>query len=273
MFKKGKDYKIDQAKLPRSEYTKQKIADSNRDNINAKHSLGLIEGKTVRQWAEHYGVSTTCIYDRLNTHGNPHEQWSHPKKKIIEGKSVRQWADHYGVSKPTIHSRLRTQGHPHTPKKSFIKVKKYEGKTLGEWSEHYGVAESTIRKWIKKYGRPHRQAEVKPVDNFVIAEEKTYNFKASSRLKETTQYDDVYDGKTVREWAEHYNMLPSSLISRIYRYGSPHLPDRTIEGKTKQEWADHYGVGHDSIHRRILKHGHPHPRKTKKWVNKKYVDK
>ena len=92
-------------------------------------------------------------------------------------------------------------------------------------------------------------------------------------MKETTRYDDVYDGKTVREWAEHYNMLPSSLISRIQRYGSPHLPDRTIEGKTKQEWAEHYNVHYDTIDRRIQNHGHPHPRKTKQWVNKQYVDK
>lgn len=110
-----------------------------------------LEGKTVKEWAEHYGVSTQSMYNRISKYGSPHEVITQPLE--IDGKTVKEWAEHYGVSESVIYSRLRRQNSPHVNEKFHRKT--YKGKTMRQWAEHYGITMEAINYRMKKHGSPH----------------------------------------------------------------------------------------------------------------------
>jgi hypothetical protein len=81
------------------------------------------DGRSRRDWAEHYGVTLNVIDRRLRLFGHPHPEEAAakgPKPTVFyEGKSMREWADQYGVSIGAIVKRINKNGHPHPLEQSL----------------------------------------------------------------------------------------------------------------------------------------------------------
>lgn len=90
----------------------------------------------------------------------------------------------------------------------------------------------------------------------------------------------TYEGRTRREWAEHYGVTLGVIDRRLRLFGHPHPesagpmgPKPTVfyEGKSMREWAEQYGVSPEAIVKRINKNGHPHPlEQNRKFTNSRY---
>ena len=83
----------------------------------------------------------------------------------------------------------------------------------------------------------------------------------------------LIEGKSIPEWAEHYNVSRDTIYRRIDTYGSPNIYQKNpagnyliavvIEGKTVKQWAEHYGMSAQGIRDRLSKHGTPHSKVDK----------
>jgi len=142
MFKDAKDYDIDLRTVPTlgggakpghivSNETKRKISVANKGRVLGspsretllKITKNFYEGKSYREWAEHYGVTTACIGARMKKNGNPHPyetDYSNHKPKqpsiFYKGLSINEWAKELGVNKNTVFNRLKAFGHPYSKK-------------------------------------------------------------------------------------------------------------------------------------------------------------
>ena len=94
--------------------------DSYYENIRMKaFKRGkIVDGKNMREWAEHYGIHATAMrhFYRMNGHVRYTRKTTGRVAKKIEGKTIPEWAEHYGLSGPAIRRRIDRNGHPH-PKK------------------------------------------------------------------------------------------------------------------------------------------------------------
>ena len=108
-----KSYKSDQGRA------NQKRGQAGRAPMPRK----TYDGRTRRDWAEHYGVTLNVIDRRLRLFGHPHPEEAAakgPKPTVFhEGKSMREWADQYGVSTGAIVKRINKNGHPHPLEQSL----------------------------------------------------------------------------------------------------------------------------------------------------------
>ncbi len=197
----------------------------------------MIEGKTMGQWAEHYGVYEQTIYNRFYRNNTVHPIDPKMRKtkfdEIVEGKSLKQWAEYHGISKYTIFKFYKKHGHVNYVKHARVTTF-VEGKTIKEWADHYGVTENAIRARIK---------------NGILHRTKT-----------------IIEGKSFREWAEHYGIDATTIRNFYIEHGHVNYVKQTaggraelIEGKTVSHWAEHYGVTQNAIRRRIKLYGNPHP--------------
>jgi hypothetical protein len=115
-----------------SDETKRKISVANKGRVLGspsretllKITKNFYEGKSYREWAEHYGVTKACIGARMKKNGNPHPyetDYSNRKPSrqpgiFYKGKSAIEWAKELGVNPPAVYNRLKAFGHPYNKK-------------------------------------------------------------------------------------------------------------------------------------------------------------
>ena len=139
MFKDAKEYDVNLQSITYSGFRtrpgwkmpaehKRKIGDANRGQVRGplseetrrKLTNRFWEGKSYREWAQHYGVTTAAIAYRMKKNGNPHPyetDFSNCKgtkpSVFYEGLSVNEWATKLSVGRGVVSTRLKEYGHPY----------------------------------------------------------------------------------------------------------------------------------------------------------------
>ena len=120
----------------------------------------VIEGKSLQQWADHYGVSKqTMIFQHkkgiaLSTY---EPKVRRTRNKTYDGKTIKQWAEHYGVGYDTIRTRMSRNENGHTNSVlSKEMIEKY-GKKITDIAKDEGVSRTMLYKRIKRFGTPFAQ--------------------------------------------------------------------------------------------------------------------
>ena len=82
----------------------------------------VFEGRKLAEWAAHYGVTYTTVFNRYKQRGTVHPEVRLPKpvqEKVsrdvitVDGKTILEWAEHYGVTRQCIHGRYMKTGTVH----------------------------------------------------------------------------------------------------------------------------------------------------------------
>lgn len=113
----------------------------------------LIQGKTVREWADHFGITVGAVYlsiyrGNFESRVNGTYQRKHNPKKIYEGKTLDEWSEilgmHYGTvqkyAKKKVLSKILSGEYKTGNCRHLVR-----GKTLRYWGDKLGITRERAR--------------------------------------------------------------------------------------------------------------------------------
>ena len=216
------------------------------ENNEAKESaMIIVEGMTVAQISEKYGVPKSTLIDRYRRQGARTiadlRRLHNEPDIIIEGMTIAQISEEYGIPKSTLIDRYRRQG----ARTIAAVIKNYaddklmtiDGKSLKEVAEIAHCSLSTVR---NRYAQGVRSVEelIKPADGRAMHNPDgsvcEISSEANKRLlsiytgmrdrcnKPSAQAYAVYGGRGIRvcdEWDGHYPAFREWALRHGYAVG------------------------------------------------------